>query len=75
MMDFKGIWGTRNGKKAEVESFGGDVWWSKIDEKSYCWNRNGELDTLACDIEGAARDWDLMERLSGRWSKERSGGE
>lgn len=73
MMDFKGIWRTRSGKIAEVKEFllavqfGGDPFWEgKIGDEDFCWSMDGN---------GITEDYDLVERLSARWNKERSGGE
>lgn len=75
-LDFKGTWRCRNGKTAVVDldlrenvaEYGGPDWeGTTSDDATRCWDINGYSTT-----DG---EWDLMERLSERWSSERSGGE
>lgn len=74
MMDFKGTWRTRSNEMAYIRLFElnshGNGWVG-------CFEEGGEphyWDSLGNSLD-RPNDWDLMERLSERWSKERSGGE
>jgi len=69
MMDFKGTWKTRSGKTASVKGF---------DEENGLWVGNIEgihkvIEWTKDTVLGEFEDDDLMERISERWSKERSG--
>jgi len=79
-MDFKGTWKCRNGFQAYIKELKDGLWWGTRDYTGFNtvgmhvmpgefkWNSEGK------DFDDN-EEWDLMERLSDRWSKERSGGE
>jgi len=74
-LDFKGTWRTRNYNTAYVEAFEKDLWSGDIDGYSFCWDKDGKVDAAASNFKGESEGFDLMERISERWSSERSGGE
>lgn len=51
-----------------IDPDGDDEWW-------YYWSLTGESMGENGNGHNKSPEWDLMERLSERWSKERSGGE
>lgn len=73
-LDFKGTWRTRSREIANINYYHHNRWWGSIGDTDYCWDNSGEIDQITCIVENA-RDYDLMERISERWSSERSGGE
>jgi len=79
MMDFKGTWRTRSGHVATVDYEKHDNWWGHVAGNSgddyVFWNLDGRCEnTVAVGEESKRLDcYDLMERISDRWSKERSG--
>jgi len=79
MMDFKGTWKTRSGHMATVKDWENGVWFGEIIDDNgndiwSGWNTEGEFVSIYSDkVKGRKPQWDLMERLSERWSKERSG--
>lgn len=73
-LDFKGTWRTLDDNLAHVETFEKDFWRGTINGVQLCWDIEGRLNPEASNCipwDG----FDLMERISERWSSERSGGE
>lgn len=80
-LDFKGTWRTRCGLEAKIKCWEADkdVWFGSVvnefgDDIWSAWNKDGIFVGIN-DKEEYFCDWDLMERISERWSSERSGGE
>jgi len=77
MMDLKGTWKCRNGSVAEIQEYAYEMggcsgWYGKlfrIEDKSAPWEHRWDED----GNDGTGRsEWDLMERLSDKWSSERA---
>lgn len=77
MMDLKGIWRTRSGDTATILGQHNGNWQGEIVTKS---NNNTKVEEhisfTSWDENGIERsgtpEWDLMERLSDKWSSERA---
>ena len=81
MMDLKGAWKCRNGFQAYITEFKDGYWEGTRDYTGFnsigthamptteYWDESGHA--MAGRISDA-NEWDLMERLSGKWSSERA---